>query len=63
MGAILGFIGGIVATCCLFVYLSWHEWRDRVRLQNKVDRLHKHLSCGGGILGCPGGPKCDWDHK
>lgn len=54
---------GIIASLFVSMLAMFREWDNRRKLESKVDRLWKHLSCGQGILGCTAGPRCDWDHK
>lgn len=63
MSEILAFLCGLTVATTFMAYLGWREWRSRASLERKVDRLYQHLSCGGGILGCTGGPNCQWEHK
>ena len=61
------FLLGILASALVWAIASYllrtREWKNRRRLESRVDRIWKHLSCSKGYLGCDGGPKCNWDHK
>lgn len=63
MNEILSFLLGFTCAFMVAAFIGWREWENRERLERKVDRLYKHLSCGQGILGCTAGPNCHWDHK
>ena len=59
IGVTLGFIGSSFAS---WLAVRW-EWQNRRRLERRVDELYRHFACGGGYIGCNGGPKCTSDHK
>lgn len=63
MGVAFAFIGGCVVTTFFGWLVMQQEWRARRELERKVKEIWEHLACGGGYLGCSGGPHCNYDHK
>ena len=63
----VGFLSGVVAACLLTWVAMWsigrHSERRMLSLEKRVDKLYRNLACGKGIVGCDGGPNCQWDHK
>lgn len=59
------FIGIVaLAIVAIRVYFAMTDLEERLRrLEVDHHELRRDLSCGGGILGCKGGPKCTSDHK
>ena len=68
---VVGFALGIFTTCYLIITCSWLIYERRIyerrccdqKLEERVDLLYGKLTCGGGMLGCSGGPHCTSDHK
>lgn len=63
MNEAISFISGMVVMCFIAWAIIHSEWENRRQLERRVNELYRHLSCGAGILGCNGGPKCTSDHK
>jgi hypothetical protein len=63
MSEITSFLCGMAFMAALSALWLWREWSNRRSVERRVEQLYEHLSCGGGILGCNGGPNCHWDHK
>ena len=63
MGFVEGYILGILTVIGLAGIATYAEWQKRRKIEMRVDRIWKHLTCGKGILGCDEGPNCTWDHK
>ena len=59
----IGFACGMAITFGASWIFQRYEWVARRKLEQRVDKLYRHLACGAGIIGCSGGPNCKWDHK
>lgn len=59
----LGIAVGLVITMFSYYILIKYEWKQRRKLEQRLDYLYSKLCCGKGFFGCNGGPKCNWDHK
>jgi hypothetical protein len=59
----LAFVCGFASALLVAVLIGWQEWRERRKLEYRVDNLYRHFACGEGYLGCNGGPNCPYDHK